>query len=224
MYRIINIGSCRQDTLEKRFRTFNVNKFISYPHSTKEILEVIKFCKFGHLTPEETKYTFRTGLLNKEPIIYRNRLTENFDMGNVYVLEITSNKVFLYDNKYLHHIVTYATDDENVKNNVKILFQTKDEIETDIIEIKKLLEKPIVIISHLVTSSEGRRYELSEWLRDICQRHNIIYINPVEEFIKNNVSLKHAFEPETKLAHYTNYGHSKISSIYYNIISKIKIN
>ena len=224
MYRIINMGSCRQDRLEKKFITFNVNKLISYPHSTKEILEVIKFCKFGYLMPDETTYTFRTAMLNKQPIIYRKQLTSNFNMGNVYVLEITSNKVFLYDNKYLHHIVTDTIDDENIKQNVKISFLTKDEIEMDIIEIKKLLKKPIVVVSHLITSYEGRRYELSEWLRDICKIHNIIYINPVEEFVKNNISLKDAFVNETKLAHYTDYGHSQISQIYYNIISKININ
>ena len=73
----------------------------------------------------------------KRTLLKEGKSSSKYSVDFVYI----TNKVFLYDNKYLHHIVTYATDDENVKNNVKILFQTKDEIETDIIEIKKLLEK-----------------------------------------------------------------------------------
>ena len=221
MYRIINLGSCRQDSLDKKFQTMHVNKLISYPHSTKEVLEVINFCKYGNLTPEETLYMFRTAMLNKIPILYRDKLRVNFDMGDIYVIEITTNKLYKYNDKYLHHIAVDTALDENVRNNIEILFQTKNEIEDDIINIKELIIKPIVIIGHLVTSCIGRRYELSEWLREICHKYNITYINPVEELDKNKIGFKYLFEQEDKLAHYTPYGHEQISNIYYNIIKTL---
>jgi hypothetical protein len=221
MYRVINLGSCRQDSLSKKFITMDVNKLISYPHSTKEILEVINFCKSGNLSDNETLYMFRTSLLNKKPLVFTYNLSKNFNIGDVYVLEITTNKLYVYNDKYLHHIAIDTALDENVRNNIKIIFQTKDEIEEDIIKIKEILGKPIVIISHLITQNKGRRYELSEWLRQICKKHSITYINPVEEFVKNNISLKNSFVREDKLAHYSEYGHNQISNIYYNLINKI---
>jgi hypothetical protein len=221
--RIINIGSCRQDSLDNHFITFHVNKKISYPHYSKEILEVIKFCKFGNISPDETTYMFRTAMLNKSPINFTNQLKENFEMGDVYVIEISSNRVYEYNNKFLHHIVMDTISDENIKKQVSIRFQNKDEIEEDIIEIMNLLQKPIVIVSHLITMNEGRRYELSEWLREICEKHNIIYINPIEEFVKNNISLNETIIEEEKLSHYSPQGHKEIGNIYYNIISKINI-
>jgi len=222
--RVINLGSCRQDSLDKYFETFHVNKKISYAHYSKEVLEVIKFCKFGNISPDETLYMFRSAMLNKEPIIYRDLLTQNFNMGDIFVIEIASNKTYEYNNRYLHHIAIDTAENEDVRNNIINRIQTKEEIEEDIIEIKNILKKPLVIISHIVTFQEGSRFELSEWLKDICNRNNIVFINPVEELENRNIDLQNTFIQEDKLAHYSEYGHNEIGKIYHDIISNININ
>ena len=67
--KITIFGSCRQHSLYSipGIEVTGIQENISYPHYTKEILEVIKFCKEGHVLPEETLNTFRTpALLNKK--------------------------------------------------------------------------------------------------------------------------------------------------------------
>ena len=221
--KIINIGSCRQDSLINHFDTNDINKEISYPHYTKEILEVINYLKFGNLSDEETLYMFRSPMLNKTPIINKELLKKNFEMGDIFVIEVTSKKTYEYNNKYLHHIAIDTASNEEVRNNIINRNQTKEEIENDIIEIKNILKKPLVIVSHIITFQEGRRFELAEWLKEICFKYNITFINPVEELKKRNINLNNTFEIEDKIAHYTNYGHLEIGKIYYEIISKIYI-
>ena len=46
------------------------------------------------------------------------------------------------------------------------------EIENDIISIKNELDKPFIIVSHLVTRNHGDRYLLSIWLEEICLKYN----------------------------------------------------
>jgi hypothetical protein len=46
-------GSCRQDSLYNKYNVNRIKNDISYTHSTKEILEVIKFCKHGNMTPKK---------------------------------------------------------------------------------------------------------------------------------------------------------------------------
>ena len=43
------LGSCRQHTLRNKYNITNIQKQLSYPHYTKEILEVIKYCKYNHI-------------------------------------------------------------------------------------------------------------------------------------------------------------------------------
>ena len=89
----------------------------------------------------------------------------------------------MYNNLYLHHIAydqPHRAVSANVKNNITVLDQDKLEIESDILEIKKELNKPFIIISHMVTYNTGARYDLSLWLEEICKKHNISFINPIK--------------------------------------------
>jgi len=216
--KIVNIGSCRQKSLNNYFVVFNVNELISYPHYSKEILEVINFCLYGNLTPDETLYMFRSPLLQKKPILINNNIKNTFLEGDVYVIEIACNKTYEYNNRYLHHIAIDTAADTNVKTNIINRIQTYEEIEEDIIKIKKLLNKPLVIVGHLVTYNKGPRFLLSEQLSSICDKHNILFINPVNELKKNNINLNKCFVPEPILAHYTDYGEKEMGKIYFKKI------
>lgn len=48
--KITVLGSCRQYSLREDYSVTNIQEDISYPHYTKEILQVINFCKFGNLS------------------------------------------------------------------------------------------------------------------------------------------------------------------------------
>ena len=171
--KITILGSCRQYSLREDYSVTNIQEDISYPHYTKEILQVINFCKFGNLSEEETLYTFRTAILNNKPISFTEELKNEFNSSDVYVIEISSKIKYQYNDKYLHHISVEDKYNVSIKNEIFVSIQTKEEIERDIIQIKELLNKPIIIVSHLVTRDYGERYLLKMWLEEICLKYNI---------------------------------------------------
>ena len=89
-------------------------------------------------------------------------------------------------------------------------------------EIKKELNKPIMIVSHLITRKTGSRYDLSILIERICKTHNILFINPVEELKNRQVDISTIFEEDCYSAsHYNKLGHSLIGEIYNEYITKI---
>lgn len=218
--KITILGSCRQHSLKKMYNVSTIQEELSYPHYTKEILEVIKYCKYNHIESNETINVFRTPILTKK-IPNHNKLQNEFNSTNIFVLEIASKIKYKYSDFYLHHIATENKYNVPIRNDIIIEYQNKDEIENDILEIKNELNKPFIIVSHLVTKNSGERYNLACWLEEICEKHNIPFINPVKELIKKNINLDEIFIKEEVLAHYNEKGHNEILPIYSEFINKI---
>jgi len=218
--KITILGSCRQHSIKDIAHLTSISEDISYPHYTKEILQMISFCKYGDLTPSETLYTFRTPILTKNPIVFNESLMTEFNTTDLYVIEISSKKSYTYDNKYLHHIALEDEYDIPIKNEISIRIQTKDEIEEDVIKINEILEGKIIIVSHLVTLDSGDRYLLRSWLKEICNKHNIVFIDPIEELKKKCTNIDDLFVKEDILAHYNQDGHNEIKQIYSEFISQ----
>ena len=68
--KITILGSCRQHSLNKKYDVTSIQESLSYPHYTKEILEVIKYCKYQHISKNDTLKVFRTPILNKQHVNY----------------------------------------------------------------------------------------------------------------------------------------------------------
>jgi hypothetical protein len=219
--KITVLGSCRQYSIRKDYHVTSIQENLSYPHYTKEMLEVIKYCKFNHLTPEQTKYTFRTPILNKCPDAYQKSYQKEFEETDLFVLEIASKLCYEYNGIYTHHIASEPEYNTSIKDDIKIRKQDDDEIENDILEIKSLLNKPILIVSHLVTYDKGERYNLAELLEKLCSKYNIPFINPIKEFKKRNISMDDLFHIEKVLAHYNQKGEEEIRKIYKETIDQI---
>ena len=222
--KITIFGSCRQDTIHNipGVNVTGIKENISYTHYTKEILEVINFCKNGHLTPEETIFTFRTPILKNAKLYFNNILKQNFETTDIFIIEVASRITYEYNGKYVHHILYDDTNYNNkYKDNINVSVQSNEEIENDIIQIKKELNKPIIIVSHIVTYEDSSRYELTELLENICLKHNILFINPVKEMKKcGHNNILNLIEDEKVIAHYNNLGHSIIQNIYNDFIKK----
>ena len=219
--KITVLGSCRQYSLKDDYVVTNIQEGISYPHYSKEILQVINFCKFGNLTEQETLYTFRTAILHKNPIYFTEELKNEFNSSDLFIIEIASKLKYQYNDTYVHHISVEDEYNVSIKNDIVVSKQTKEEIEEDIIKIREVLNKPIIIVSHLVTRDYGERYLLKLWLEEICLKYNILFIDPVKEIKQKNVNLDDMFIPENILAHYTDYGHTIIKEIYKENITKL---
>jgi hypothetical protein len=214
------LGSCRQHTLRNKYNITNIQEQLSYPHYTKEILEVIKYCKCNHIENQETINVFRSPILTKVPANFQE-LNNEFNSTNIFILEIASKIKYNYNNMYVHHIATEETYNVPIINEIKIETQLKEEIEEDILKIKNELNKPFIIVSHLVTKNSGERYNLSCWLEEICLKYNIPFINPIKELIKKGVNLEDIFLKENVLAHYNEKGHNEILKIYSEYIDKL---
>lgn len=214
------LGSCRQHSIKKKYDVTDIQEELSYPHYTKEVLEVIKFLKYRHIHPENEKFIFRTPILEKKAVNYAN-LHEQFLNTKLFVLEIASKIKYTLKGCNVHHIANELNYDVPFRNEIVTEIQDKNEIENDILKIREELNKPFIIISHINTRNYGERYILTCWLEEICSNHNIPFINPIKELSKRNVNITHLFIPEKSLAHYTDYGHSEILKVYQDYIDKL---
>lgn len=208
------LGSCRQYGVRHYYPTTCVQEDISYTHYTKEILQVIYFCKYGNLSLEQTMYTFRSPILHKSPFIYNTQMRYEFDISNLYLIEIASKKSYRYNDVYVHSIAVEDKYDVSIRKDIVESIQTKEEIEEDILKMNEILEGKIIIVGHLVTQESGERYILKGWVEDICKRHSILFIDPIKELKKVYSDLDDLFVKEDVLSHYTEAGHCAIGRIY----------
>lgn len=212
-------GTCRLDSLSN----YNTRiKFeISYTYDTKEILEVIRFIKYNHLSAEQTITTFRTPMIEKKPV-YAKDFEGIFENTDIFLIEICGKNSYKYNNVYVHSALAQFSN-ETIANSIVISKQTDEEIENDIVEIiKELNNKNIIIIGHIVTEYKGERYELSKLLERICMKYNLLFIDPVTELTKRGYTILDLVAHERKIYHYNDAGHSAMKEIYEEYINRVK--
>ena len=217
-------GSCRQTPIKDYLQVSNILDELNYPHYTKEILQQIRYLKYKNIPNNQTKYCFRTSLLNRCQTEISNdgynKLKNEFDRSSFFLVEIASRISYKYNNVYLHHIAEdsqygFFDRDKIIKEDL-----TDEEIENDIIQIRnELYPKPFIILSHFATYESGKRYELIKLLENICKKLNIPFINQSDIVKKygNNIILK-----EPVLAHYTKEGLSYVGKILLDKINEVK--
>jgi len=220
------LGSCRQQCISNYFNVTNIQKTLNYPHYTSEILQQIRYLKYKNIQNEFTKYCFRDGLLSKcskeiSDESY-NILKKEYDETTFFLIEIASRIKYKWNNLYLHHIS--VEEQYNFFDRDKIIVEdlTDEEIENEIIQIKnELYPKPFIIISHFATYEKGKRYELTQLLKNICKKHNIPFLNQsdiIKEF-GTNILIN-----EEVLAHYTSEGEEIVGKVLFNKINQVKDN
>jgi hypothetical protein len=214
------LGSCRQDSIYKMYDVTNIRDNLTYPHYSKEVLQAIKFCKGLLNIPNDlTQYIFRSGIFNKCQIDYKT-FANDFNSTDLFIIEIASRISYEYNGYYAHHILT--EEQHQFKDRLNIIQRnlTDEEIEKDILEIRELLNgKPFIIVGHICTRKTGKRYELLQILKKICNNHTIPFFNPQEE-LQNEDSQK-LYTQENLLSHYTPYGHEVIAKLYKSFIDKV---
>jgi hypothetical protein len=186
------------------------------------MLEVIKYCKYGHISPEDTIYVLRNPLLYQRPLFYDSKFNKEIDDSDIFIIEVSSVKTYEYKNMSCHHSVYTESErfkiNETIKNSIILRQQNYDELCKDILDIKCLLNnKPIIIVTHISTIYEGGRYELIQMLEKICNENSIPILNPFKEITKRGYDIKYLLQDEN---HYNNTGHIVIKEIYDEFISK----
>jgi hypothetical protein len=220
-------GTCRINGIK---HNNNLSNLINYTHSTKEVIQQIKFLLGLKTFPSPFDILcFRTGMINKAPIIYDSIFNKLFIGSTVCVIEICSDKKYIYDDFFLHHLCVDKRFPENnlntpklILDNFKCIKQTYTEIENDILEIKKLLEpKKIIFVTHYNAKMNGKyiesRNNLITCLSEICQKYNIPILKP-SEVLKDYKQEDVIYDD---LGHYTSFGHNKFNEYLNNFIETL---
>lgn len=222
MTKITILGSCRQDSLYKKYDITSIKNGLSYPHYSKEVIQVIKYCLYDNLKPDET-IIFRTPILRNSP--YKtNIFLHELEKSDVIIIEIASKKYYKYNDLYVHHILY---DDKKYNSNYKAKIETgvlkDDEILQDLHEITQLLNnKKLIFVGHLVTKEFGDRYDLLCLIKSYCKENNLLFIDPIFELKLTNNNIHELIDNTDKcFAHYNNKGHSEILKIYEKYINQV---
>jgi hypothetical protein len=114
-------GTCRINGIKNNN---NLNNLINYTHSTKEVLQQIKFLLGEKYFPSPfDKLCFRTGITKNSPILYNTTFNELFEKSTVCVIEICSDKKYMYDDFYLHHLCVDKRFSASHRNTPKIILR-----------------------------------------------------------------------------------------------------
>ena len=218
-------GTCRLNNISNHN---NLNNLLNYTHTTKEVIQLIKFLQ-GKLTVPYpyNKLCFRTGICDDTYIKFDKLYKKKYKATTLFIIEICSNKKYIHNNYYLHHLCVdklhplhnIATPKEILDNHT-IEIQSDEEIETDILHIQKILyPKKMLIVSHYNAKLNGEyiesRNNLICLLTHICKKHNIHFINPtyiLQHFDQSDIIAD-------DLRHYTLFGNEVFTKYMNNYIN-----
>lgn len=218
-------GSCRINGI---LNNNNLNNLLNYTHSTKEVIQLIKFLKGELVIPEPyNKLCFRTAISKNEFIYYKDTYNKLFVDTHIFIIEICSSKKYTHNNFYLHHLCVDKRFSGRNKNTPREIFnnfiiekQSDEEIENDILEIQKMLyPTKIIIVSHYNVKKDGQyinsRNHLINLLDNICKKYNITFINPT--IVLSSYSQQQVIASD--LGHYTEIGRKQFSKYMNNFLN-----
>lgn len=155
--KIALLGTCRIGCIRRHFECTDFDEDISFVHSTKEIIQIIKYITRQIEIPDElNQFCFRRGILNKRPVAYSDRFLSQFNDADMFVIEVCAMRKYLYRGCYLHHLAVdsrlhyYKETPRRILEGTVVLHQDRQEIENDISEIMELVyPRKIMLVSHI---------------------------------------------------------------------------
>jgi len=225
-------GTCRLNNIHNHN---NLNNLITYTHSTKEVIQFIKFLKGELNIPSPyNQLCFRTAICDDKIIDYNDAYNKLFVDTDIFIIEICSNKKYFHNGFYMHHLpfdkLWHKFDNYNheyfidntpqyILDSFMIEKQNDEEIENDILEIQKMLyPKKIIIVSHYNSKQNGEyfnsRNNLINLLDSICKKYDIQFINPT--IVLSNHSQEQVITCD--LGHYTDFGINEFSNYVNNFL------
>jgi hypothetical protein len=199
------IGSCRLSEMKNVGCSTQIASDITLTHTTKDALQVLKWLSEDITLPvHQTQYMFHRGMWSGQPIILSNELKDLFRKADVFIIEICSYNNYVLDNYYYYQDVTVDINNhpgflnlkyipENIRNNVRIITDGKEDIEADIDSIIKLIgHRKLIIVTHILDCKDSSkipsRQRLINDLTEICNRKQIPVIYPGDILKQYNFS------------------------------------
>ena len=213
-------GSCRQDSISKRFSTTPIRDGLTYPHYTKEIIQAIKYVKSKGAIAPKNLAVFRNTQLGL-PIRRVSALHKHFNETDVFVVEIASKISYEYEGDYFHHfaydqpIGPHGPRIEGVEIVARV--QSDEEIRQDMATIKSLLEpKPVIFVTHFCTYAGGSRAQLRDLVIEEARVLGSASFDPSQMLL--NYRAEKLVEDEKVISHFSQVGHEILSGRYQLII------
>lgn len=219
------LGSCRLNSFIHLLECTSIHDGVSYVHSTKEILQLINIIKGQVVLPiDMMRYALRAGILQKEPVEINQKVIDEFNSTELFIIEICSIKKYLYNGIYLHHLAVDSKWGRNfwkdtpsyVVSSTIIEEQTREEIEEDIKEILHILvNKKIIFVTHILPDKGlVKRKYLIDLLEDLRKRDGLILISPTECLTKDLVTSDFGhYNPEAEIGVLLPYYRKKLIEI-----------
>ena len=155
-------GTCRVSCIRNHFHCTDLDETISFVHSTKEIIQLIKFItKQIEIPTALSQYCFRTGILNSRPLVYSDSFLEQFNEAEFFVIEVCATKKYIFEGYYLHHLAVdkrlhyYRKSPAYIIEGTEVRHQDPQEIRDDIAEILELVHpRKVLLVSHINATVE----------------------------------------------------------------------
>jgi hypothetical protein len=217
------LGSCRQTPISKYHTMTSIHDRLNYPHYTGEILQQIKYLKQKNISYDDTKYCFRSGILSGfcrgiDDVMFRS-LQDEFNRTDIFLVEIATRKYYKYNGLFLHHIAEEEQYNFNDRKNIEIGDLTDEQIEEDIMNIRKeIYPKKLLIISHFATRKIGKRYQLIELLKQITTGMSIPFFDQSQLIDTYGEDI---VEKEKVITNYNNLGKNLVADALHQYIGDI---
>ncbi len=212
-------GTCR---IGKIMNNNELNEMVNYTRTTKEVIQIIQFLKGELIFPYPYNIIcFRWSILNNNTPINYNFHNKTFSNTDIFVIELCSIKKYVHNGFYIHEHKTDKTP--SVDHTLE--YQSDEEIENDILEIRKILHpKKIVIVSHYNAKVNGEylpaRDKLINLLDYICKKYNIFFINPTNVLSNYSQELILA-DNGNDIQHYNEFGMNIFTNYMNNFLKTI---
>jgi hypothetical protein len=170
----------------------NLNNDINYCHSTRETLQMIRYLQGNDLPSPYNLYCFRTAILARRRLEYRDDFKRRFEDSKVCVIEICSRKAYFSNGFYLHDV------DGDLKDYIKTIPSSvvdetimrklpDEEIREDLKEIINLLSpRKIVLVCYYNSLLNGEvlpdRNQLILLVRQLATEFQLPLVDPNEVF------------------------------------------
>ena len=171
------LSSCRLGKLQHNTYTHS----LIHTHSTKEVLQYLSYLNNESNIPQNMeRFIFRGIFLDNRKKVNKIAAKKELYQSKNIIIEICSNKKYIVNNLYLHHLAARKKKNNSPKQHDCIMeYQDNTEIEKDILDIQtRLRDKNIIIVTHVLCSVAKGRQDLIDTVSCICDKHNIKCFNP----------------------------------------------
>jgi len=222
--KIFKIGSCRSSINEYVLPDIDIFYNYDFCHSTKEVLQYIDFME-GKKKLNKNK---EMQCIMDNPEAYDAKYYKKYyDEADIIYIEVSSIKIFEYDS-YYYSQTRYRSFTEN-SNNVELdticYSMTLEQLENDIEEIKKRINKPVIFqghydVSRLVDKNFNKKLIETRKLIDNALLNSADYKIILKNILKSPSIMLSKYN-ESDFNHFSEIGYKTIGEEFNKIVKKI---